>query len=412
MSANLEDAIRTFYVNPSAEMAEFHRVRGREGFVENPYFLYAAMRAAPIVRSERFGGFWIFTTHRDVQYVYKHPELFSSFPNPIPAEAMGSVRPLIPVESDPPQHTAYRQLLAPMFAPREISRHESAIRAACNRLIDAFIDDGHCEFIESFARRLPPIVFTAMMGWPAEDAPLFLHWTDDIMNPTGTEEEIAAKRAAAGQAVYEYFGALIDERRTRPGDDILGRLLEARYEGSRPLTRFELLDTLFILMTAGLDTTKSVIGNAVAYLARHPEQQNRLAADPDRIPVAIEELIRWDSPVVAGRRVTRDFRYRGVQLRAEDRVMIITGAADRDPGVFERADDVDLGRFPNHHLGFGTGAHRCLGSHLARLELRIAFEVVHQRLVPYRIDPGGTVEHQVGWMRGVSRLPLRFGGGG
>lgn len=408
MGATLESAIATFHAYVSPETEAYCTEAFGESFTQNPYNLFARMREAPIVRSERFGGFWIFTTYEDVHYVYKNPELFSSYPNPIPAD-WGSVRPMIPVESDPPEHTHYRQVLAPLFGPREMEVNEPRIREVCHGLIDRFADAGRCEFVGEFARLLPATVFVEMMGWPSQDAPTLLEWSDHLMNPQGTEEEIAAIRAETGLNVYNYFAELIDDRHANPGQDILSKLVTARYDGRRPLTQFELLDILFILLTAGLDTTKSVLGTGMLALATRPDMQRMLKEDPSRIPNAVEEILRFESPTLAGRRVTRDFEYKGIQFREGDRVMISTGAADRDPGAFDDPDMFDIARFPNRHLAFGAGPHRCLGSHLARLELRVALEVIHERMSPFMLDPDDPAEPLFAWMRGVERLPLIFG---
>jgi cytochrome P450 len=276
-------------------------------------------------------------------------------------------------------------------------------------LIDAFIEKGSCEFVADLANEFPTRAFLTLMGWPLEDAPTFLAWTETIIRGVpGDPEASLAVREEAGLALYTYFAEIVDARTEQRGDDIVSALLDASFAGERELSPFEVLDIVFLLLIAGLDTTKSVLANGIAWLAEHPHERQKLIDDPGAIPLAIEELMRWESPIIPGRRVTREIEMHGTTLREGDRVMLLTGATGRDGAQFEDADTVILDRHPNHHLAFGAGAHRCVGSHLARLELRIVFEEIHRRMPDYRVPEGEQIVRHLGGVRGVDSLPLVF----
>ena len=316
---------------------------------------------------------------------------------------------MIPLEIDPPEHVKYRQILAPMFGTARTNKLEDYIRSVATELIDSFIERGSCEFVSEFAQPLPTKMFLALMGWPAEDSEMFFDWADMIIRGVPGDEEASQKgRAEAGLALYTYFGKMIAVRAEKRGDDIVSMLLDASYGGERSLTQFEILDIIFLLLIAGLDTTKSVLANGILYLAENPKDRQRLVEDPSLIPSAIEELLRWESPIVPGRRVTRDVVMRGVQFREGDRVMLLTGSTGRDEQEFPNAGEFDMTRHPNRHLAFGAGVHRCVGSNLARLELRVAFEEIHRRMPDYLIAQGHRPKRHLGGVRGVDELQLEF----
>lgn len=378
-------------------------------YAQDPYPLYEQFRThCPLGRAEGHGGYWVLSRFEDIRFVYDNPEIFSSHPNGIPAN-LGQDRPMIPLEIDPPEHAYYRRILAPLFGPARINPLENQLRALVTELIDGFIEKGSCEFVAELANPFPTRAFLSLMGWPLEDAPMFLQWADDIIRGVpGDPEASMARREETGLAFYTYFAEIVDARTEERGDDLVSALLDATYAGERELSQFEILDIIFLLLIAGLDTTKSVLSNGIAWLAEHPEERQRLIDDPGTIPLAIEELMRWEPPIIPGRRVTRDVEMHGMTLREGDRVMLLTGATGRDSDQFENADAVILDRHPNHHLAFGAGVHRCVGSHLARLELRIVLEEIHRRLPDYRVPDGEQIVRHLGGVRGVDRLPLVF----
>jgi cytochrome P450 len=369
---------------------------------DDPYGVYAQLRSeCPVGWSDKHGGFWILSRADDIAEACRRPEVFSSNPAAIPAN-MGQARPMIPLEADPPDHTRYRRILAPVFSPGGAAALEPEIRRAVTGLIDGFVERGSCDLIADFAAQLPPIVFLQFMRWPMADAPRFLEWTDRIIRGDDGVVDDAAIRERAGAELYGYFAAMMAERAAEPTDDFVSYLM-----GSG-LSDHEVLDIVFNFLIAGLDTTNAALGNAFSYLAVHPEQRDRLVEDPTTIPAAIEEFLRWDSLLATGRTVTEDVAIRGTRMRKGDRVMVLFGSASRDPEAFDGADEVRFDRSPNRHFGFGHGPHRCPGSHLARVELRVAFEELHRRIPDYRLAPGGTVRRHLGHIKGVDELPLVF----
>lgn len=399
----------------------------------DPDPLLARMRDRyPIARSEAYGGFWVFTRYDDVYRAFQDTELFSSFPGHVPAGGMGKDRPSIPVETDPPDHTRYREILAPLFTVHRMRRLEERIRAHARDLIAGIAGRGACDsavdyavdYAVEYAKVLPTQVFLELMGWPMSDAPMFLRWTEVLMrNPTGDlDTTMAAKQAAAGE-LWQHFAAELARRdqvgppptgTQRGGDaadhiDFIDWLRGASFGGARPLDQTEILDCIFIVMLAGLDTTQAVLSFGTEHLARHPDQRRALIDDPDLIPDAVEELLRAFAPVFSGRRMLREVEMRGVTLREGDAVVLAMGSACRDAEHFENPDEVDFHRKPNRHIAFGVGAHRCLGSHLARMVLRISLREWHARIPDYRIDPERPVCRHLTAVRGVDSLPLLIG---
>jgi len=348
----------------------------------------------------------VISRYEDVVWALRHPEIFSSEMDL--QMALGTQRPMIPQQIDPPKQTKYRKLLDPQFSRKRMLAIEEMVRADANALIDTFIDAGECEFNTAFAIPLPCNAFLRLMGLPADDLALFLELKDGIIRPKaelGDVEGAKRMRAEAGQRIYNYFEKLIDERTAKPHDDLMSSLVTAEIDGER-LTRNDILDVCFLLLLAGLDTVTATLGCNMAYLANNPEQQRKLSQDAALIPGAIEELMRWETPVTAvPRLVKQDVTLAGYQIKKGELVTLLLGAANLDEGEFGRPHDVDFERESNRHLAFGAGAHRCLGSHLARMELRVAMEELHRRLPEYRIQEGETPTYSPG-IREVKYLPL------
>jgi cytochrome P450 len=381
-----------------------------DGLTPKVYERYAELRrTCPVAWSNSHGGHWVLTRYADIHEVNRCPALFSNNPVGIPPN-LGQDQPLIPLEVDPPEHTSYRHILTPLFSPARMNALEPQIRLLVTDLIDRFAARGECDFVAEFARPLPAQVFLGLMGWPQEDAPQLLKWTYDVIEgkPGGTDEESNEVRTAAGLEIYTYFAELLDNAYEQPGDDIISQLTRARYDGERELSQFEILNIVFIVMIGGLHTVTGTLGNSLIYLAEHPDQRDRLAADPALIPSAVEELLRWESIVAPARRVTAAVTLGGVEMQPGDRVLLALGSAGRDPEEFPDADDVVLDRVPNRHLAFGSGPHRCLGSHLARVELKVALEEIHRRLPDYELVAGEPPVLKLHQVKGVERLKLRF----
>jgi hypothetical protein len=394
------------------EIANFHYWDPEHQQEANP--LFDRMRAkCPVAWSERYGGFWLLTKYEDVFQAYQEPTVFSSYPNSIPAEGLGNERRVIPLETDPPEHTAYREILAPLFTAHRTRPLEAKIYEHAVELVTGIRVRGECDYVAEFAKVLPTRIFLDMMGWPISEAPMFLDWCEKLMRDVpGDPEATRKQKEETGGALYGYFAAELEKRAAAgpptPGDkaDFIDWLRGASYAGERPLTPHEILDCIFIVLLAGLDTTQGVLGLSMEYLATHSDYRQDLLDHPEIIDTAVEELLRWFAPVLPGRRVTRDVELRGVTLSEGDRVMLGMGSACRDSDEFPNADTVDFRRAPNRHIAFGAGAHRCLGSHLARMELRISLREWLRQIPEFGIKPGATPRRHLSAVRGVDDLPL------
>jgi cytochrome P450 len=326
------------------------------------------------------------------------PEVFSS----ADLVEQGNTKPLIPLGIDPPEHGKFRKLLEPLFSVRRMEAQETDIAKRVNRFIDTFVDRGSCNFTREFAELFPSSVFLGLMGLPWSELEALVAMRDGLLHPggpgTSAEEKLEIQRQTA-QEVYAYFDRVLDQRVAAPGDDVLSELTCARLDG-RPLPRDAMLSICFVLLTAGLDTVTDTLTCFWAYLAQHREQRTLLVAEPEIIPRAVEELLRWETPVPMVVRWAREERAVGGQVvAAGHHALVNLGAANVDPADFPDPLEVRFDRRGNRHLAFGGGVHRCLGSHLARRELRIALREWHRRIPDYTLSPGYEVHY---------RPPLRF----
>ena len=343
--------------------------------------------------------------HEDVIFALRHPEIFSSEVDL--QMALGTERPMIPQQIDPPAQTRYRRLLDPLFSRKRMLKIESNVRASANALIDRFVDTGECDLGDAFSIPLPCNAFLSLMGLPEKDLDTFLELKDGIIRPQETVEPEKAQdhRVASGKGIYAYFEKVIDERKAKPSSDLMGYLVSAKIDGQQ-LTRNEILDICFLLLLAGLDTVTATIGCNIAYFAQNPEQRRRIVEDPSKIPGAVEELLRWETPVTGvPRLVVEDVTLSGVEIKKGELAFLLVGASNTDESAFPDPEKVDFDRERNIHVAFGAGPHRCLGSHLARMELRVAMEEWHRRIPDYEIKPGETPRYSPG-IREVRYLPL------
>ncbi len=380
------------------------------GAANEPHEAYRKIRdETPVLRTVGYDGAMevIVSRYEDVCWALRHPEVFSSSAE---AVSIGQEQPLIPLQIDPPDHLKYRRLLDPQFSPKRMAELEGGTRDFVNRLIDGFADRGTCDFHEEFATPLPSTIFLMLMGLPHEDLPTFLQWRDNTVRPDvepGDFEGAQRIRDQTGHDITQYFERAIAHRRSNPDDGLLSRLVHAEIEG-RPLSREELLGTCHLLMLGGLDTVTATLDCSIAYLAHHPERRRQLVENPGLTAAAVEELLRWETPVqMVARVVKQDATIGGVEVKKGDRATILIGAADGDEREFEDADVVSFTREANRHVAFGGGPHRCLGSHLARLELRVALEEFHRRVPEYRIPDGTELVYSPG-IRQTMGLPLEF----
>ena len=371
-----------------------------------PQPMYKALReSSPVFRSPQAV---VLSRLADIEMALKHTELFSSN---MDAVDLGNIRPLIPLQVDPPEHAKYRRILDPLFTPREMARREPLVTELVNEMIDRFADRGECDFHTEFAVPLPCTVFLQLLGLPLEDLDKFLEWKDGVIRPegvTGYENRHDAS-ASVAQEINDYFDRAIDDHIANPRDDVLSAMITANLErDGRALSREELLDICFLFLIAGLDTVTDSLDCFFVYLARHPDHRHQLVEQPDILPYAIEELLRWETPVPGVARVAlQDVEVGGCPISKGERVSPLLGAANTDPAEFPDPELVDFNRNPNRHRAFGGGPHRCLGSHLARMELRVALREFHRRIPDYQITPGTQLTFTAA-LRSVESLPLTF----
>ena len=355
-------------------------------------------RHCPVGHSERYDGFWFVVRYDDIHRIEQDPETFAVSPGML-LPPMGHVRPGIPIDIDPPMHTKYRRVMLPAFTPQRMNEMEPMVRRLARELLDEIGDAAEVDASKRFAVPMPMRVFCELAGLPIEDSERLEDWIDRIFY-VRTHDYADTERAAAECCAYlaRHFEA---RRRDPPRDDLLGRLLAAEIEG-RPLTDQELVDYGFVLLTAGLDTTAWVIRSGLWHLAQNPEDRAKLVASPELVPTAVEEFLRCLSSVQAmTRTATRQVGLHGCPVGRGDRVLIVFGAGNRDEAVFPDADRIALDRQPNPHMAFGVGIHRCLGSNLARRELRVAFEEFLARYPDFSLAPGSDPP----W-HGIGPLPL------
>ncbi|MFI0480372.1 cytochrome P450 [Actinomadura sp. 9N215] len=358
----------------------------------------------PAFRSEARNGFWVLTRYDDIVAAYQDAESHSSRAVSV-ADPDPSYR-WIPVMLDPPEHTTWRRLLRPLFTPARAAAMRDAIRRRCVELIDGLAGNGSCDFVADFARRFPTTVFLEFMGLPVDRLDEFLEWEHAILHPPPSGKG----RAEAMSKVTSCFQDLIADHRASPPappTDLVSAAIGFEPDG-RPVTDDELLQLCVVMFLAGLDTVTAQLSYSFWHLAGHDADRARIVAEPGVIPDAVEELLRAYSLVLPARRLTADSDAHGCPMRAGDMVLLPLTMANRDPRVFPDPQTVDLGRTPNRHIAFGAGPHRCLGAHLARLELRIALEEWHRRIPDYRVPGGARPMEHTSLVLGLDTLPLTW----
>jgi len=378
-------------------------------WVADPYpILDELRRDCPIAHSDRYGGVWLPTRHDDVAAIAYDTDNFTSRSVVVTGHRPPDLSPrgiAPPISSDPPFHSGARRILLPAFAPKAIARLEPITRAYCEELVAGLRGEEVVDAAVGYAQDIPVRVIATMLGFPAEDADTFrgfvTHALEDVTLPL-------EQRIAGMQSLFAYLQVQVEDHIAQPRDDLTTQLLEAEMDGER-IDITHVAGTIALLLLAGIDTTWSAIGSSLWHLAGHPDDRARLVSEPELMPTAMEELLRAYAPVTMARLVKRDMEWHGCPMKADDWVLLSFPAANRDPEAFDAADEVVIDRQINRHSAFGLGIHRCVGSHLARMELRVALEVWLQAFPSFHLaDPAGVV-WAGGQVRGPRRLPVRIG---
>jgi len=381
-------------------------------YVADPFPIWDELRPrCPIPHTNRRVSSWLPLRYEDVTAIAHDIEHFSSRKIAvIPITGEEGVEPdpvlpygLPPISSDPPLHTWTRRLLLPWFSHRRVESYEQMTRDLCNRLLDGFLAEGRADAAADYAQQIPVRVIAHILGVPPELSDTFTVWVRDVLE--FADDPVRREEGSTG--LINFFVAEVGRRKDEPGHDLLSELLHTEMDG-------ELIDPAVVLgiaslvLIAGVDTTWSAIGSSLWHLATHDEDRKRMVSDPAVWPLAIEELLRAYSPVTMAREVTEDVVYAGCPMAAGDKVLMNFPAANRDPEIFEDADTVVLDRALNRHVAFGSGIHRCAGSNLARMELRVALEEWLRRVPEFHVAEGATVTWAGGQVRGPRSVPVVF----
>jgi len=375
----------------------------------DPYVIQDDLRQrCPIAHTSRFGGGWLPVRYEDVAAIAYDTDNFSSR-----SIIMGNFRPPVdiapiggspPISSDPPFHHDARKLLLSAFTKKAVSRLEPATRAFCHGLIDSFEGRDVVDAAHDYAQHIPMRVIADMLGFPPEDGPQFRQFVENTLEGINLPPE---ERIEKMQSLFDYLLDQVHEHLANPRDDLTTYLINAELYGHK-LTADHVTGAMALLLIAGIDTTWSAIGSSLWHLARTPADRERLVADPGLLPTAMEEFLRAFAPVTMARLVKHDMTWHGVDMKADDWILLSFPAANRDPAQFNRADEVVIDREVNRHAAFGLGIHRCLGSHLARMELRVALEVWLERIPRFSLADPEAVKWSAGQIRGPRALPLRI----
>jgi cytochrome P450 len=383
-----------------------------KAWVEDPYSIWDRLRVqCPVAHTDRYGGVYLPTRYEDVRAIALDHNNFSSrqviVRDFVPAR--GGSAP--PITNDPPRHQNARRALLPAFTPAAVDRLVPRTREICNELIDAILarDDSRSDAALDYAQHVPVRVIALLLGVPDSDGDRFRDWILQQLE-SGVEASEELEQSLAEMA--EYFGILVAERQRQVaagaelGTDVVGQLLQARYDDGTNFSTTHVVNSLRLLLVAGIDTTWSSIGAALWHLARVPADRARLATEPALIPAAIEEFLRAYAPVTMARRIKNDTVVRGCQYKAGEMVLLPFPAANRDPGFIADPNKILIDRKENRHAAFGLGIHRCIGSNLARMELKVALEEWLRRIPDFTLD--GAVTWSAGQVRGPRRVPVKL----
>lgn len=383
-------------------------------YVREPYGVWEDLRGScPIPHTERWGGSWMPTRFEDVFAIAHDHERFSSRSitvAPVPTDPEGSPNygiKALPISVDQPIHTWSRRLLLPAFNLKSVERWEGVTRDLCRSLIDGFAHKGRADAAEGYAQQIPVRVIAGMLGVSTDMSDTFTSWVRGVLE-IGLQDPV--ERVRNRNLIIAFFREAIAERREKPGDDLISDLIAAEVDGA-PVAEQDIIGMCNLLLVAGIDTTWSAIGSSLWHLASHPEDRRRLAADPSLMNTAVEELLRAYAPVTMARIVNEDAEVNGCPMKAGERVLMSFPAANRDPEKFPDADKVIIDRAKNPHIAFGVGIHRCVGSNLARMEVRVALEEWMARIPEFELEDPASVTWAGGQVRGPRCCMVTFPAG-
>ncbi len=384
-------------------------------YIKDPAPVWRDLRErCPIAHTTRWGGAWLPTTYADVRDMARAaPTLSNRSPGVIPpapelremliAEVKEFGSELPPISSDAPEHKPFKQLILPLFSPHAVERYRPFTEQLANDLIDRFIATGKADAAVDYAQQIPPRVIAHIIGIDPARADEFVEWVRGVLEEGQTNPEA---RMANRRHIRDFFQAMIDERRDGLRDDAISALMTAEVEGKR-LSDYTIVGVCYLLLVAGIDTTWSSIGAALWHFGMTESDRKRMYAEPDLYPTAIEELLRFYSPVVMARRVLEPVAFGAAEMAPGEKVIMNFPAANRDPAVFEQPDEVVLDRTHNRHIAFGVGIHRCAGSNLARMEMDVALRVWFQRIGDFAVSDPDAVRWAGGQVRGPRIVPMR-----
>ncbi len=382
-----------------------------EEFVRDPapYWRRFRARECPVAHSELYGGSWLPTRYADVVAAARDWETFTSSRGvsvvrvPQNEESPLAVGGAPPITADPPLHSWTRKLLLPAMSPQAVESYEPRTRALCRRLLEGFRGRGRADAAADYAQQIPVRIIGFLLGVPEERSDEFVGWVRSILEFAND----LPRRQKAIDELVAFLRDQIEERRADPGDDLLSLFLATEVDGE-PMPEELIIGEAALTLVAGTDTTWSAIGSSLLHLATHPGDRRRMVSDPEVWPLAIEEFLRFYSPVTMARIATRDAEVGGCPVAAGDRVLMAFPAANRDEEVFERADEFIIDRARNRHLAFGVGIHRCAGSNLARMELTVALEEWLRAIPEFELEDPGRVTWAGGQVRGPRSVPVVF----
>lgn len=383
-------------------------------YIADPYGIWDELRAAcPIAHTDRWGGSWLPTRYADVTEIARDIDRFPSGNGisvvPIMDGGNGvNASPLLssgipPISADPPLHTWTRRLVLPTMSPARVAEYEVFTRDLCRRLVNDIAERGAGDAALDYAQQIPVRVIGHILGVPESMSATFTEWVRDVLEFAHDGE----RRGRGVVAIVGYIQEAVAERQANPLDDFISELLSAENDGE-PIGVPVVMGMCALLLIAGIDTTWSSIGSTMWHLATHPADRRRLIAEPELLPTAIEEFLRAYSPVTMARRLTNDVEFGGCPMKAGDRILMNFPAANRDPEVFPDADKVILDRQHNRHVAFGAGIHRCAGSNLARMEIRVAVQEWLARIPDFEVTDPADVTWAGGQVRGPRSIPIRI----